>query len=332
MAVAGRILVALGLLLMAQQSLQLSTRHPLYSTIQRINENAAFSFIAIFGTSENNEKAFFESGYFVPSPYRPTLALAGRTIHIGSIGTANVLYATTGGSTINAAVLTQAVLDAFSVRLIINFGSAGAINNSISIGDVVVPKRVAFTGNFNWLKYRTMETRVRGQLKIGDYNTPEKGENYLEGLDVNRVDVHKPSSNSTKTAFWLLFDSDLLAIANDIEVDLAQCVDSTCLHGKPKLVTGRSASTADIYVDNYEYREHLFWEFKVSTVDTESAAILLAAKSNGVPSITIRGITNTAGKPSDDSSAYYLGSTNAVLVVRAFLEKLPIPYLAMPNF
>uniref|UniRef100_A0A2P2PIP0 Vegetative storage protein n=1 Tax=Rhizophora mucronata TaxID=61149 RepID=A0A2P2PIP0_RHIMU len=332
MAMAGRILVVLGLLLMAQQSLQLSTRHPLYSTIQKINENARFSFIAILGTSETNEKAFFESSSFVPNEYQPTIQLAGRTIHIGTIYAANVLYLTTGGSTINAGIITQAVIDAFSVRLIINFGSAGAINDSLSVGDVAIPKRVAFTRNINWLKYGTLDARVRGHLKIGKYNTPQEGENFLEGFDVNEVDVHKPSSNSTKYALWLLYDRYLLEIAKTLEVELAQCLDSTCLHGEPKLVVQRSASTSDVYILNFDYREHLFWEYKVSTVDTESAAVLLAAKSNGVPAIAFRGITNTAGKSSDDSNLSYLGSLNAVTVVIAFLAKLPVPYLAMPNF
>uniref|UniRef100_A0A2P2KEK1 Vegetative storage protein n=1 Tax=Rhizophora mucronata TaxID=61149 RepID=A0A2P2KEK1_RHIMU len=328
MGVAGRILAVLGLLLMAQQSLQLSTRHPLYSTIQRISENAGNSFIAVIGKSSTTERAFLRSGDFETLPSNPYVLLAGRKIYIGTVSGAGVLYVTDDGTTINAAIATQVVLDAFPVRLIINVGSAGTVDNSLSIADVVVPTQVAFTANFNWLKYGS---KKKGQLKIGDYNIPEKGKNYLESLNFDPVKVYAP--NSTKTAFWLPFDPELLALASETKVDLTKCLDESCLSYQPKLVYGTRDSTADIFYDNEAYRKYVNKKFKVSSVDRDAAAVLLVALSNGVPTVSIRGISHTAGGSEANAEFSYLGTENAVKFAIGLIEKLPSSsYLAMPNF
>jgi hypothetical protein len=39
------------------------------------------------------------------------------------------------------------------------------------------------------------------------------------------------------------------------------------------------ASTADIYLDNAAYRQFLFKEFNVSTVDEESSAIVMVSRN-----------------------------------------------------
>lgn len=59
-------------------------------------------------------------------------------------------------------------------------------------------------------------------------------------------------------------------------MELEWCVNSTtCLPQKPKLVVGLRASTANIFVDNAAYRDFLFNKFQVSSVDMESAAIVM---------------------------------------------------------
>lgn len=61
-----------------------------------------------------------------------------------------------------------------------------------------------------------------------------------------------------------------------MKVQLERCVNKTyCLPEAPKVVFGLKASTADVFVDNAAYREFLFKEFEVSTVDEESAAVIM---------------------------------------------------------
>lgn len=59
-------------------------------------------------------------------------------------------------------------------------------------------------------------------------------------------------------------------------IKLKQCVNaSLCLPEKPKLVVGLNGSTANIFMDNAAYRDFLFQTFKVSSVDMESAAVVM---------------------------------------------------------
>lgn len=51
----------------------------------------------------------------------------------------------------NAAAATQQMLDLFDITGIIHFGIAGNVNNSMSIGDVTIPKQFAHTGIWDWL-------------------------------------------------------------------------------------------------------------------------------------------------------------------------------------
>lgn len=45
----------------------------------------------------------------------------------------------------------------------------------------------------------------------------------------------------------------------------------------PKVVCGLKGSSADMFLDNAEYRKFLFREFGVSTVDEESAAVVMVS-------------------------------------------------------
>ncbi|KAI4973606.1 hypothetical protein ZWY2020_041387 [Hordeum vulgare] len=81
----------------------------------------------------------------------------GRRSHIGSIRGVNVKYAGYYKSTttplffqLNASVTVQTLLDVFSVSGIVHYGTAGSCNDSVSFGDVSVPKLVAYTGAWTW--------------------------------------------------------------------------------------------------------------------------------------------------------------------------------------
>lgn len=61
-------------------------------------------------------------------------------------------------------------------------------------------------------------------------------------------------------------------------MELQRCVNSSlCLPKKPKLVVGLRGSTANIFVDNAAYRDFLIRTFGVSSVDMESAAVVMVS-------------------------------------------------------
>lgn len=52
---------------------------------------------------------------------------------------------------VNAAAATQQMIDVFDMKGIVHFGIAGNINNSMSIGDVSIPKQIMNAGLWDWL-------------------------------------------------------------------------------------------------------------------------------------------------------------------------------------
>ena len=60
----------------------------------------------------------------------------------GKIGNKECILALSGIGKVNAARTTQILIDNFKIDLIINTGSAGAINNELNIGDVLIAKHV----------------------------------------------------------------------------------------------------------------------------------------------------------------------------------------------
>ncbi|XP_050221355.1 bark storage protein B-like [Mercurialis annua] len=311
--------VLIGLLAMSQPSMQLSMKHPFYDVIRRINEDG--SFFGLVLVSDSNEKALLDSNLFVPTTeHTPTIVLAGRTFHIGSIKGANVVYVKSGEGIINAAATVQFLIDTFGVHGIVHFGSAGAVDDSLSIGDVVLVGQVAYTGSLKWKSFET----EKGQLKFGSYNYPEEGENLLGSLDFQPSTLYTPSGKK-KTVFWLPLDnSTWFSKASEMQnLEFEQCLDTTkCLPRAPVLVPSLKASTADLYLTNVAFREFVHDKFKVSIVDKETAAIVLVAITNEKPIIVFRGVSNTAGGSTAYKSYYYLASINAFKAAAAFIGTL----------
>ncbi|RVW41734.1 Bark storage protein A [Vitis vinifera] len=113
-------------------------------------------------------------------------------------------------------------------------------------------------------------------------------------------------------------NSPLFSISQ--EVDLQQCLKETyCLSEKPKVAYGLRGSSADIFVDNAAYNEFLFKTLNISIVDEESAAIVMASMSNGVPSVVFRGISNAVGCGGTLSSSIFLWQLQMQLGLRLSL-------------
>ncbi|GJN29898.1 hypothetical protein PR202_gb18160 [Eleusine coracana subsp. coracana] len=157
---------------------------------------------------------------------------------------------------LNAAVTVQTLIDVFTVSGIVHYGTAGSSNDSMSFGDVSVPKLVAYTGAWTW------------------------------------------------------------------KVKLEKCNDTFCLPATPQVVYGLKGASADMFLDNAEYRKFLFREFRVSTVDEESAAVVMTTTSPGIPVIVFRGVSDLAGgEPTwSSTSLMNLASINALKVAVEFIS------------
>ncbi|XP_041012093.1 bark storage protein A-like isoform X3 [Juglans microcarpa x Juglans regia] len=227
----------------------------------------------------------------------------------------------TGEQTLNAGITVQILLDTFEIKAIVHYGTSGSANDSLNLGDVSIPNYVAFTGSWKWKEFKSAEG-ILTELKFGAFNLPEKGENLLATIEFTPqqlYSVEKPMEE----IFWLPIEPKLFNISTKLQdIQLQQCVNETyCLPEAPKVVYGLRGSTADIYLDNAAYREFLFKEFNVSTVDEESAAIVMTSLSNGVPCIVFRGVSDLAGgdEKLSSTSLSSLAAVNALSVAVDFI-------------
>ncbi|KAI3839463.1 hypothetical protein MKX03_017724 [Papaver bracteatum] len=268
--------------------------HPKRELLDRINREGPYVGIVMAYSTE--EIAMKSSSFFIPNCHYPSVDLSGRKFNIGSIKGTKVIYVVSGQRRLNAGITVQILLDVFNIRGIVHYGIAGSADNSLSYGDVSIPKYVAFTGSWNW--------------KIGNYNLPEEGQNLLGESEFKPEEVFSVGQ-PMKEVFWHKTWFNLEAQLKGVEFQQYENATS-CLPRVPKVEYGLRGATADIFLDNAAYRKFLFKEFQVSTVDEESSAVVMTAMSSGVPSIVIRGVSDLAGGEGTPVSPF-LGSLAAVI-------------------
>ncbi|GMP25247.1 hypothetical protein CsSME_00002204 [Camellia sinensis var. sinensis] len=315
-----------------KKTIQLKSNHPLHDVVERINEKGG-PYIGVVMAYPTEELALLSSGFFLPSSDLPSLHLSGRTFNIGKIKGVDVIYVMTGEQTLNAGITVQILLDVFDIKGIVHYGIAGSANDSMSLGDVSIPKYVAFTGSWNWKEFHS-EKGDLPELKFGAYNFPEKGDNLLAKIEFTSQQLYS-NGRPMEEVFWLPIDPKWFSLASQLQdMKLVQCVNETyCLPGTPQVVYGLRASTADIFLDNVAYRKFLFSEFNISTVDEESSAVLMTALTSGVPCIVFRGVSDMAGATDKLtlSSLYTLAAANAVSVAIEFIGLIGSTYQTLED-
>jgi len=192
----------------------------------------------------------------------------------------------------------------------------------MSFGDVSVPKLVAYTGAWKWKKFKSLKESST-ELNFAQFNVPNGGDNLLGSLKYRNEELYS-AGKPMEEVFWLPVDSAWFQIAAGLKVNLERCNDTFCLPKTPQVVYGLKGASADMFLDNAEYRNFLFREFGVSTIDEESAAIVMTTTSPGVPVIVFRGVSDLAGgEPTwSSTSLMNLASINALKVTVEFIATI----------
>lgn len=284
------------LMLLTNASFGLPVNRASYKAAQLINGQGPY--IGLIMADQSEEEVLIAANIFIPHNEIPWLDFAGRRFNIGSINEEQIIYVRCGERRLNAAVTTQMLVDIFDIAGVVHYGTAGNANNSLSIGDVSVPKYFAYTGSWTWTEFGANEAeQFQDHLHFGDYNVPLGNKtNLLSNVVFGNEDFFSEESEM-KEIFWLEATTQWFHVASKLkDLRLEACINTTiCLPEIPKVIVGLNASSADIFVDNAAYREFLFNRFQVASVDEESAAIVMVCLSNKVPVIVFRGLSDLAG-------------------------------------
>ena len=244
------------------------------------------------------------------------------TFVTGSLEGKPVVLFLSGIGMVSATMATQLALDRFSVERIVFSGIAGGVDPDLAIGDVVVPAQ--------WGKYlEGVLARERdGAFALPPWlSAPAPFANYgmIFAYPLPLLDVNAAAPDAT---FWRPADPALLALAREVAGRLAlpACnADGACLGRAPQVRIGGRGVSGAFFIDNAQFREHVFAAFEAQVLDMESAAVAQVAQAAGVPFIAFRSLSDLAGGgegPNEMDVFMSLAASNSAAFVRAFLAAL----------
>ena len=253
-----------------------------------------------------------------------TVVLNGRSVYIGVLSGHKVVLTLSGISMVNAAMVTQALIDNFRIERIVFSGIAGGVNPSLSIGDVAIPAR--------WSEYQ--ENLFARETAPDVYEPPSwfrpilpnYGMMYPDTVGVTGVNGQPDQETET---LWFNVDPEMLAVAQQVamSVELEQCTpQGICLTEDPIIRVGGNGVSGPTFVDNAEYRQYTWATWAADALDMESAAVAHVATVNGVPFIVFRSLSDLAGGGPGENELdvfFQLAANNSARVMLSFLNALP---------
>jgi adenosylhomocysteine nucleosidase len=281
-----------------------------------------------------------------------TWLVNGNRFTTGTLRGVPVVIVLSGVSMVNAAMVTQLMLDHFTVRRLVMSGIAGGVDPAHHVGDVVVPDRWAMPLEVFWNRDdvlpascgKAADVSCLGLKLAGadgrplppfDLATPAGAQ--PTGLFMRETFVRSAANAPAgEYRFDYPVDPAMLAVARTIRPALARCGPKAasapgatpdpalCVKAEPRLIVGGRGASGGAFLANPQYRGYLFEQLQAQAFDMETAALAHVAYANHVPYIAFRSLSDLAGAEAFDPDAVALFSsglaeTNEAAVTLAFL-------------
>ncbi|MEL3905464.1 MAG: 5'-methylthioadenosine/adenosylhomocysteine nucleosidase [Treponema sp.] len=184
---------------------------------------------------------------------------AGLAFYEAQCGTHTVISVCGGIGKVNAAVCTQLLISEFRVEAVINTGTAGGLNDSLKVFDLVVSVDAV---------QHDVDASVFG---------------YAEG-----------QVPGTPSAFWKADDK----LRGYLMQTFAQLQREAAEDFKKvnTMIAGRVA-TGDSFILDPAVKKHIITLFQADCVEMEGAAVAQTCVMNAVPFVILRCISDNAGEP-----------------------------------
>jgi adenosylhomocysteine nucleosidase len=246
------------------------------------------------------------------------VSINGTAFTLGTIGGAPVVLFSSGISMVNAAMMTQLVLDRFTIKAIVFSGIAGGVDAQLRIGDVLVADQ--------WAQY--LESVFARETGDG-YELPEWAKKDFRNFSLihpQPAEVRNADNPEGVGMYWFPVDPTLMARARAAapKIKLDDCVTpDQCLTREPKVVIGGNGVSGQAFVDNANFRAYAQEVFGARVVDMETAAVAAVAFTDKVPFIAFRSVSDLVGGSAganEMKTFETLAARNAVTALKAFLE------------
>lgn len=138
----------------------------------------------------------------------------------GKVEKKNVVLVQCGIGKVNAAMVTQALIDSYNIEYIVNIGVAGALNPMLNIGDVVIADKL-IQHDFDITAFGHSKGYITG---VGDFiQTDENLKNKLEKLNHNNKD------NDYKIKLGIIASGDIFCTDIEMKNKIYSKFDADCV-------------------------------------------------------------------------------------------------------
>ena len=138
----------------------------------------------------------------------------------GKLDEKNVVLVQCGIGKVNAAMVTQALIDSYNIEYIVNIGVAGALNPMLNIGDVVIADKL-IQHDFDITAFGHSKGYITG---VGDFiQTDENLKNKLEKLNHNNKD------NDYKIKLGIIASGDIFCTDIEMKNKIYSKFDADCV-------------------------------------------------------------------------------------------------------
>lgn len=184
---------------------------------------------------------------------------AGLTFYEAEHGTHTVISVCGGIGKVNAAICTQILISEFHVETIINTGTAGGLNDSLHVLDLVVSTDAV-----------------------------------QHDVDVCAFGYAQGQIPATPSPFWKADDklrARLIETFTQLKTDCADDFKHT-----NNMIAGRIAS-GDRFIVDPAVKQDIITTFQADCVEMEGAAVAQTCVMNNIPFVILRCISDNAGEP-----------------------------------
>jgi adenosylhomocysteine nucleosidase len=222
------------------------------------------------------------------------VTVRGYVFRVGTLNGRPVAVGRSGAGKVNAAIVTTLLVGHFDPAAVFFSGTAGAIDQTLSPGDVVIGTTVA--------QHDTGSMTSAGIERRG-----------LRNLTGERDPILLPAPEA------------LLRAARAAAAGLTLPPAAAAAGGRvPKVIEGVIV-TGDVFVSDAARRDELRASFGAAAVEMEGAAVVQACRQFAVPCLVIRSITDRADGQATDNYEQFrpAASDNAAALVAATIARMP---------
>jgi adenosylhomocysteine nucleosidase len=219
----------------------------------------------------------------------------GYVFRVGTLNGRQVVVGRSGTGKVNAAIVATVLIGHFNPSVLFFSGTAGAIDQALRPGDVVIGTGVA--------------QHDSGQLTAGGIQA--RGLRNAVTGELDPLIVPAP-------------EALLVAARRAAEGLTLTPIDSPEGRTLPRIVEGVIV-TGDVFMSDAARRDALRSSFGASAVEMEGAAMVQACRQFSVPCLVVRSITDRADGTAMTNYKQFIAaaSENAAALVAAIIAKLP---------